>query len=164
MLKVRNASVSMVLAGAGIAVAAVPGLSAVVNAASVPPTIVPSSCTVPHHPGPGYNASITNQQNGQRICIGLGEKLLVILVAPSLKGPDWRQITAAPPGTLQVAPLRLMLPRGMTATNFLAVRKGVAEVTSERPVCGPAAPGGASCDAIALWRATIMVQGQFKPS
>lgn len=164
MLKVTNASTRMALAGVAVAAAAASGPSAVLNAPTVPPTIEPTSCNVPHHPGPGYNASIANQQNGQRICIGVGERLLVILTAPSPDGPVWRPITAAPPGTLRVAPLRLMLPRGVTATNFLAVRKGVAQVTSERPVCGPAPPGGASCDAIALWRATIVVQGQFEPS
>jgi hypothetical protein len=161
LLKVTNASTRMALAGVGIAVAAVPGPSGVLNAPTVPPTIAPTSCTVPHHPGPGYNASITNQQNGQRICIGVGEKLLVFLTAPSPHGTLWRQITAEPPGPLRVAPVTLMLARGVTATNFLAIRKGVAEVTSERPVCGPAPPGGASCDSIALWRATVVVQGQF---
>jgi hypothetical protein len=164
MRNVTNAGMLMALGGAGIAIAIASGPSGVLNAPTVPPTVVPPSCTVPHHPGPGYNASITNQQNGQRICIGTGEKLLVILTAPSPSGPPWRQITAAPPGTLRVAPLTLMLARGVTATNFLAVRKGVTEVTSVRPACAPAPPGGAACDAIELWRATVVVQGQFKPS
>jgi hypothetical protein len=159
-----NASTRTALAGVGIAVVAVSGPIGVLNAPTVPPTVAPTSCSVPHHPGPGYNASITNQENGQRICIGAGEKLLVFLTAPSPNGPLWRHIAAEPSGPLRVASLTLMLARGVTATNFVAVLTGVAEVTSERPVCGPAPPGGASCDSIELWRATVVVQGQFKPA
>jgi hypothetical protein len=162
LLKVTNAGARMALVG--IALAAALGTSGLENAPTVPPTAVTRPCTVPHHPGPGYNASITNQQNGDRVCIGVGEKLLVFLSAPSPKAPPWRPVTAAPPGILRVAPLTLLLTRGVTGTNFLAVRPGVVEVTSERPVCGPPPPGGATCDAIVLWRATVVVQGQFKTS
>ena len=165
MLKVAHASTRMGLVGvAVIAAFGTSGVVGIVNAPNVPLTDVVPSCTVPHHPGPGYNASITNQQDGQRICIGVGEKLLVFLTAPSPKAPRWHQISATPSGILGIAPLNLMLPRGVTATNFLAVRRGVAEVTSERPACGPAPPGGASCDVIMLWRVTVVVQSQFKPS
>ncbi len=160
--KVSNASTSMALAV--FAVVAAIGATGVAGSPNVPPTAVPAACTVPHHPGPGYNASITNQQNGHRVCIGLGEKLLVFLSAPSPQASAWRQITAAPPGILRVAPLSLMLPKGVTATNFLAERRGVVQITSERSACGPAPPGGATCDVILLWRATVVVQAQYRPS
>ena len=159
MSKVSKA-VSTSMALTAFAVVAAIGATGVANSPNVPP----AARTVPRHPGPGYNASITNQQNGHRVCIGLGEKLLVLLSAPSPQSSAWRQITAAPPGILRVAPLRLMLPKGVTATNFLAERRGVAQITSERPACGPAPPGGATCDAILLWRATVVVQGQYRPS
>ena len=88
MLKVAHASTRMGLVGvAVIAAFGTSGVVGIVNAPNVPLTDVVPSCTVPHHPGPGYNASITNQQDGQRICIGVGEKLLVFLTAPSPKAP-----------------------------------------------------------------------------
>jgi hypothetical protein len=162
----RVTKVSTRTAFASIAVVAALGTAGVTNAPNVPSTaqLPTAPCIQAHHPGPGYDASVTNHQNGERICVGVGERLLVFLSAPTPKSSPWRQITAAPPGILRVAPLTLMLARGVTATNFLAVRRGVAEVTSERPACGPAPPGGATCDAILLWRATVVVQGQFKSS
>ena len=160
--KVGNASTRTALAG--LVVVAALGTTGVADSRNVRPRAVPAACTIPHHPGPGYNASITDQQSGHRVCIGLGERLLVFLSVPSPQASAWGQITAAPPGTLKIAPLSLMLPKGVTATNFLAERRGVAEVTSERPACGPAPPGGASCDAIVLWRATVVVEGQYRPS
>jgi hypothetical protein len=87
-----------------------------------------------------------------------------LLSAPSPQASAWRQITAAPPGILRIAPLSLLLPKGVTATNFLAERRGVVQITSERPACGPAPPGGATCDVILLWRATVVVQAQYRPS
>ena len=115
-------------------------------------------CLSPTGRGPGYNASVTNKQNGKTFCITVGEKLLVFLTAPSRSEASWGAVHVSKPGILKVAPLTLMLVRGVTAVNFLAVHQGVVELTSERPACTPATPIAAICDAIMLWRVTVVVR------
>jgi hypothetical protein len=120
-------------------------------------------CVYPSGAGPGYNASIGNQDNGKTVCIRIGEKLLVSLSAPTATGVQWAHVQVSPAGVLTAAPLTLMLSRGMTAANFLAVRNGVVKLSSQRHVCPPAANGGASCDAMLGWRATVIVRSGGKP-
>ena len=118
----------------------------------------PVLCAAPKGPGPGYSASVTNKQDGETVCITVGEKLLVFLTAPSPGASPWRGVHTSKPGILRTVPLTLVLPRGATAVNFLAVRQGVVELTSQRPVCVPGPPNVAACDAIMLWRVTVVVR------
>jgi hypothetical protein len=55
--------------------------------------------------------------NGKTVCITVGEKLLVFLVAPAAT-LGWAPIRVAPPGVLSVAPFTLMLTRNVTAETF----------------------------------------------
>jgi hypothetical protein len=155
-------------AGLGLLFAAAATIGGAGEAAAAPPiapvqpvapvqTRIPL-CVFPHGSGPGYNASIGTQENGKTVCITLGEKLLVSLSAPASGGLSWSHIQPFPHGILAVAPLTLMLPKGVTATNFLAVHPGVVNLTSERRVCPPATSGSATCEVMILWRATIVVQ------
>src|SRR5487761_2182734 len=91
------------------------------------------SCLVPHGSGPGYNASIGNQQNGKSVCITVGERLLVVLSAGAPNASPWRAIHVSKSGILQIAPITLMFSRGTTGTNFKAVRLGTVQLTAQRP-------------------------------
>ncbi|HTT92889.1 MAG TPA: hypothetical protein VMF65_25265 [Acidimicrobiales bacterium] len=155
--------------GAGNAMAAQPNgpVQAVHRIAPVQPigpvqTRFPA-CVYPHGAGPGYNASIGNQENGKTVCLALGEKLLVSLSAPTAKSPKWSHIQVSPSGVLTTAPLTLMLSPGMTATNFLASHPGAVDLTSQRHVCPPSTNGTVSCDVMVAWRATVVVRGGTKP-
>lgn len=114
------------------------------------------SCASPTRPGPGYNASIGNQENGKTICATVGEKLLVSLSAPATTGLKWSHIQASPAGVLTAAPLTITLSRGVTAANFLAVRGGVVELSSQRHVCPPVA-NGATCEVMLAWEVKVVV-------
>ena len=114
-------------------------------------------CLIPHGSGPGYDASIGNQQNGKSVCITVGERLLVVLSSGEPNASAWRAIHVSKPGILQVAPLTLMFSRGTVGTNFKATRIGSVKITSERPACPQAPSGAPTCDAIELWRVTVIV-------
>lgn len=123
------------------------------------PVSMTSACRVPSGRGPGYDASIGVKQNGETICISVGERLLVLLTSPEPQGPRWAPIGASPAGILGPAPMSLMLSRGATAANFRALKAGTAQLTSVRHVCPPAKPGVASCDSMQGWRVTVKVEG-----
>ena len=117
-------------------------------------------CMVPHGAGPGYNASIGNKQNGKTVCVTVGEKLLVILSVGSPNGDPWHPLHLSKQGVLKLAPLTLMLSRGLTPTNFEAARPGVVRLSSERSPCGQKATGVATCDVIEVWQATVIVRSR----
>lgn len=151
---------AVTVSGAGNAAAA-PPISPVQPIAPVQ-TRIPL-CVYPHGAGPGYNASIGNQEDGKTVCLTLGEKLLVSLSAPASKGLSWSRIQVSPPGVLADAPLTLMLPKGVTAANLLAAHPGTVDLTSARHVCPPATNGSATCEAMISWRATVVVRTAHKP-
>jgi hypothetical protein len=152
-------------ARAGVALAALVALAAgyPAGASATPPTSstgttgAPGPCQAAGGGGPGYSASVGTKHNGATICLKVGQKLLVLLSAPHLQGPDWSPIAASPPGVLRPAALTLMLPRGTTAENFRAVRVGTARLRSTRPVC-PDTPGRPHCLAIEGWSVTVSVR------
>jgi hypothetical protein len=131
-------------------------------ASSAPGPALPVACTLPHGPGPGYNASIGNQQNGGTICVTVGEKLLVLLSAPPGNGFAWRHIVPSPSGILFPAPLTITVPRGATATDFFAKRQGVVKLASQRAACRAAPTGSLSCGALVSWQVTLIVSGPHK--
>ncbi|HUY05958.1 MAG TPA: carboxypeptidase-like regulatory domain-containing protein [Acidimicrobiales bacterium] len=160
MRKFKMTSVAKIAGAATIVLAAIATSLALLipsNSASARSRRV-SSCVVPRGSGPGYDASISNQQIDRSYCIVVGERLLVILSTSSPGASMWRDIKVSEPGILQVAPLTLMFSRGVTGMNFRAVRPGTVVLSAQRPACSPVAPGEPTCDAIDLWRATITVR------
>jgi hypothetical protein len=115
-----------------------------------------SGCTAPQGGGPGYSASLGNDQDGKTVCITVGEKLLVVLSAGSPNGPPWRPVHVSKPGILEIVPLTLMLSQGLTATNFEGARAGRVRLTSERSQCTQKS-SAARCNLVQLWQATVVV-------
>ena len=155
---VRKVAATLVLSLSGLAVAA--GVTAPASHAATPAgaKALPH-CLGPHGAGPGYNASIGNRENGKTVCIAVGEKLLVLLSGGSPNASPWRAVHVSKPGILRTAPLTLMLTRGLTGTNFQAVRAGTVRLTSERSPCVPTTSAGARCNVIEIWQATVIVRG-----
>lgn len=122
------------------------------------------SCLRPSGAGPGFDASIGNQQNNKTICISTGERLLVLLSAGSANATPWSAIRVSKTGLLGVAPLTMMLSRGLTGRNFKAIAVGTLQLSSQRRACPQAPPGGATCEAIELWRVTIDIVKSSIPS
>lgn len=145
------------LAGALAAFATAAGLvSGVAGASPVVPGR-PLSCAALGGSGPGYNAAIGNAQNGKKVCITEGEKLLVFLSVPATDASKWQGIRVSPAGLLTVAPLTLMLPRGVTAQNFRATHLGTAHLSSQRMACSPPPGSQVACGALVAWKATVVV-------
>jgi hypothetical protein len=157
---VSKAVAAFFLGLAMLASASVPVLD--VAEASSGPSPLAATCTVPTGQGPGYNASIGIRQNGKTVCVTIGEKLLVLLSAPEPNAAPWSSVHPSKAGIVEIAPLTLMLSRGTTGTNFKAIRAGRIELSSQRSACSPPASGGASCDAIVLWRVTLVVRSRSR--
>jgi hypothetical protein len=150
----RAAMVGTVLVGAlaGAGLANVPLASAA--------TVV---CARPGGPGPGYNASISNGQNGETVCLRVGEKLLVSLTAPAKVSLWWRHIHVSPPGVLTPARLNMLLARGVTAAAYMAARPGTVDLSSQRLACSPPPRGTIKCGAPLRWEVKVVVVGR-RPS
>jgi hypothetical protein len=121
-----------------------------------------TACNSVHDPGPGYNASIGTAQNGETVCITVGEKLLVFLAAPAATTLGWAPIRVAPQGILTAAPLSLMLSRNVTAENFFARRQGLVELSSQRPACNVPPRSQVFCGAVLRWDARVEVLAKRK--
>lgn len=168
MRNTSTVSVGAALLGGALtfAVISVVGPGATANAGTLPLSRS-AACTSVHNPGPGYNASIGTAQNGKLVCVNVGEKLLVLLSAPSDTELGWSRIAVKPPGILASAPITLMFSRNVTAENFLAKRQGTVELTSERSAC--AVPRGSQvfCGSVLRWEAKVVVlaerTGQLPP-
>ncbi|MGH9106014.1 MAG: hypothetical protein ACRDZX_09285 [Acidimicrobiales bacterium] len=149
----KAALAGVVLTGA-LASTAFTGIA---GAGAITPVHIHRRCSVPAKPGPGYNASIGNGQNGAIICLLQGEKLLVRLAAPAGTARRWHHVHVSPPGVLTRAPFTMPVPPNVMAQNFLAARPGTARLSSQRPACAPPRRGEMSCGAIASWSATVLV-------
>ncbi|HMK97078.1 MAG TPA: hypothetical protein VK425_05980 [Acidimicrobiales bacterium] len=141
------------MAGLGPAGAAVP--------AAAP--AVASGCVAVKGTGPGYNVTVGLAQNGETVCLTVGEKVLVWLSTSVSSKVRWAPPRVSPPGILVPAALTLMLPRNVTAENFLAERAGLVQVSSERRACPPPTPGSASCGAILGWQVRLLVRAVARP-
>lgn len=119
-------------------------------------------CILPTGGLSGHGGSIGNRQNGDTICLTLGEKLLVSLSGPMRTGMAWRHIVASPTGILRPLPLAITLARGVTAADFVAKSEGTVRLSSDRRACPPATPGSASCDALVAWNVTVTVRGPHR--
>jgi hypothetical protein len=131
------------------------------SVASAQSTPIALPCLVPTPVTPGHFGLIGNQQNGQTICLELGAKLLVSLLAPGASGVAWQSVVVAPGGILAKTEMPGPVRAGVTSSAFLARRQGIAKLTSERRACAPAA-GSASCNAMLGWKVTVVVRGLHK--
>jgi hypothetical protein len=123
----------------------------------------PGACSPTPGSGPGYNASIGNAENGKRVCITVGEKLLVLLSASPTSALKWHPVQVSPPGVLTIAPLTLMLSKNVTAANFKATHTGLAHLSSERIACSPPPKSQVACGAMVAWTATVLVRPAPQP-
>jgi len=108
------------------------------------------------HPVPGSGATITlhNSSNGGTFCISIGQRVLVELSGKP--GRMWSPIRSDSTVLARVSYGQLMLRAGETAAAFAAHRRGIARLSSARPVC---ASGPVHCDALMAFQVTIMVGG-----
>jgi hypothetical protein len=150
----RTAILRVVLAGvlAGAVAGPVP-----VAAAAPAPLAVTTTCAPLGAAGPGYNASIGNRQNGQRVCIEVSEKLRVSLSAPSAVLLRWAPIHVSPVGILTATPSNVVTVLGVTATTFVAVREGTAVLTSHRRACLPPPKSSLDCGPALRWKVMVVV-------
>jgi hypothetical protein len=143
------------------AVALVAAPVATTGAGAVPSPGGPRCTTLPlandtgltHRPG----VTVTNRQDGETICIAVGQVLSVFLSAPTLTTTPWSAVRLSKPGVLKALPITFMVRRGATAANFLAVGKGAVDLSSYRPACPPPPAGAATCEAVQLWRVSVVV-------
>ncbi|GEM_PF-3795152 len=142
--------------GLALSAGATPALATPALAAPAPAASA-AHCTRLPHASTEAGFVLANRQDGQVVCLSVGQRLLVLLRAPVGAVP-WGPVHVSRPGTLRALPLTLMLARGVTGANFQAARAGVAELSSLRPACPPVAPGAARCDLVLAWRATVVVR------
>jgi hypothetical protein len=132
------------------------GFTSPVRAGAV--TINPvTACNPIRGTGPGYHASVGTAQNGETVCLTVGEKLLVFLAAPTTTSLGWTPIRVAPPGVLSAAPLALKLTRNVTAENFVGTREGFVKLSSQRPACNVPRGSQVFCGAVLRWEAKVQV-------
>jgi hypothetical protein len=154
-------------AGVLLALAATSAVACTVGAGvAVAQPVLPGSprlCSPAQGAGPGYNVSIGNAQNGKKVCITVGERLLVFLSVPPPSALKWHTVQVAPLGILTTAPLTLMVSQNVTATNFKAVHTGLAHLSSERMACSPPPKSEVACGAMVSWKATVLVRAAPQP-
>ncbi len=159
-LTFRTVTFRAVAAGAVLAGSLWPSTISDVAAAETTPIALP--CLVPMPASHGHYASIGNLQNGQTICLVLGEKLVVSLSAPAASNLAWQGVVVAPGGILAKTPIPGPVRAGVTGSAYLARRQGIVKLSSERRACAPAS-GSASCDAMLAWKVTVIVRGPHRP-
>jgi hypothetical protein len=101
--------------------------------------------------------SIGALQNGETICLTVGQKLLVELASPAATGPGWAPVHVSPPGILVKGPSTAMYSRFVTEATFIAKHKGVAELSSQRPTCPVPRGSRVTCAALLYWGARVVV-------
>lgn len=146
-------------AAVAISMAGMPAAQAVKAPGTRAATLKPEKVcmSVPSHRGTGYDLAIGLKQDGKAICARVGERVLVLLDAPTASGTRWGTIEASPPGILVRVPMPLVLGQAQTAAMFKAVKAGAVQLSSERPACAPARPGHATCMAIELWKTGLVI-------
>jgi hypothetical protein len=86
--------------------------------------------------------------------VALGGTVTVAL--RGVPGQPWRPVAAQGDSLSQgTAP---SAPADATSAGFVAVRPGIATVTSSRSACPPASPGSVSCKALQAFSVTVQVR------
>ncbi|GAA3433157.1 hypothetical protein GCM10018954_027600 [Kutzneria kofuensis] len=92
--------------------------------------------------------------NGQTVCVAVGDKFTVKLLDDG-KG-HWSAVTSDS-DAVDVLLLTGSPPISGTQADFVARHKGTAKLTSTRPVCPSASPGGVTCQAMQAFTVTVTV-------
>jgi hypothetical protein len=113
-----------------------------------------SNCTSHPAPGPVTMITLRNSSNGGTFCISLGQRVIVQL--DSKPSRMWSAIRSDSKALVRVSYGNLMLRVGETGASFAAVQRGIAHLSSARPVC---ASGPVHCDALMAFQVTVMIGG-----
>jgi hypothetical protein len=154
-----GSSVTFRAVAAGAVLVGTFSLATACNASAAEARPIVLACKVPAGAWPGHYGSIGNQQNGETLCVVLGGKLLVSLSAPVGAGSAWQNVVVSPAGILTPAPVPSPLRSGVTGAGFLARHEGIVKISSYRRACPATGAGSASCDALILWKVTVVVRG-----
>jgi hypothetical protein len=100
--------------------------------------------------------TVTEAQAGQGMCVTTGTLVQVYLHGQP--GTPWSPVKSDGPALRAVASGRGAVPIGVTAGFFKATGAGSARLTSSRPMCPSAPPGGARCLAMQGFSLTVEVR------
>ena len=104
--------------------------------------------------------TLTVADNGRHIRVPRGEHVMVQLKVVPRRTADrstwWHPITEQG-RALQTRVVGTMIPRGVTAGHYYAVRRGEATLSSARAAC-PATTDGPTCFAMQVWSVTVDVR------
>ena len=111
-------------------------------------------CTSNPAPGPVATIILRNSSNGGTFCISLGQRVIVQL--DSKPSRMWSAIRSDSKVLVPVSYGNLMLRVGETGASFAAVQRGIAHLSSARPLC---ASGPVHCDVLMAFQVTVRVGG-----
>jgi hypothetical protein len=104
--------------------------------------------------------TLTEADNGRRVCVRRGETITVMLRVSSAQSADaaqrWSPITASG-WALRAQPQPLIAIRGLTISRYQAVMRGQSRLYSSRSACTRWVHGP-RCHSRQAWDATIIVR------
>ncbi len=103
---------------------------------------------------PGSTLTLGSRDNRATFCIRVGQ--LVIVYLNGSPAHMWAPIHSDSSDLKPTANGHLMLRLGVTGAAFIAVRPGIAHITSARPVC---TKGPVRCDAMIAFQVTVVIAG-----
>lgn len=112
------------------------------------------NCTSHPAPGPVVTITLRNSSNGGTFCISLGQRVIVQL--DSKPSRMWSAVKSDSKALVPVSYGNLMLRAGETGASFAAAARGIAHLSSARPICSS---GPVHCDALMAFQVTVMVGG-----
>jgi hypothetical protein len=104
--------------------------------------------------------TLTVADNGRHLRVPRGEHVMVQLSVRPRRTADrstWWHSISETGRALQARPVGTMIPRGVTAGHYFAVRRGEATLSSARAAC-PSTAGNPTCFAMQGWSVTIDVR------
>jgi hypothetical protein len=113
-----------------------------------------------HSPSSPRMITLTVADNGRHIRVPRGEHVMVQLRVNPRRDVDrttwWRPISEDG-RALQTRVVGTMIPRGVTAGHYYAIRRGQATLSSARSAC-PVVKNGPTCHAMQGWSVTVDVR------
>lgn len=100
--------------------------------------------------------TITPEDVNKHLCVALGGTVAVRLDTPP--GVRWSPVESSGTALSQVGATPPPPAQTSALATYNAVARGSAQLTSFRPSCPPAAPGGVQCHSIMQWQVTVDVQ------
>jgi hypothetical protein len=139
----------------GLALAVIPPVAAFANGPTHPGRPIAPACD--RHAI--SRITLTEADNGRRVCVRRGETITVMLRVSSLQSTDvaqrWSPIAASGPA-LRAQPHPLIAIRGVTMSRYRAVMRGHARLYSSRLACARWVHGP-RCHTRQAWNATVIV-------